>query len=198
MKHFFTAIVLLIFLPKSMFSGQTITQYYDVIHNEKVVGSLVIQKIGDEKNFDINLKMSADLNILIKKVIILGKENCQFENGILKSSSVLRKVNGKIKTNNWTKFNDFKYALYDGNSLSYLLPGEIRNNMMSIFFKEPVDIAKVYSDNQQKFVEIKEIYANTYAVRGKNESHTTYIFKGGQCRQVILKSNLINLTLKRR
>lgn len=195
MKYFFMAIALL--LNKGVLSGQNITQYYDVIHNEQIVGTTVIKRAGDEKNFTISLNMSADINLFIKRVIILGKENVRFENHILKSGSVFRKVNEKIKTDNWIRHSNTSYTLHDGAGLHHLPVEEIRNDMLSIFFNEPIGVKRIYSDNQQRFVEIKAS-SGTYTVPGKNESQTTYIFKGGDCSRIILKSSLITLILKRK
>ncbi|MBD3906463.1 hypothetical protein NAL32_17350 [Chryseobacterium sp. Ch-15] len=197
MRKIFVVLTVFLLLINANLSGQTVTQYYDVIHNDKIVGSTMINRVGDEKKFIINLKMTADISFFINRVVIVGKENAVFENSVLKSGSVFRKVNDKVKTDNWIKFDNNRYMLYDGNLLSYLSTGEIRNNMLSLFFNEPVNLKKVYSDNQQKLVELKVSSTNTYSVPGKNQSLTTFVYKDGKCSQVILKNSLITLMFKR-
>ncbi|MFP7654263.1 DUF6134 family protein [Chryseobacterium proteolyticum] len=198
MKTYFISALLLIMLCSGMVSGQNNVQYYDVIHRDQLVGSTVVKKVGNDQNFTITLSFSADIDFLIKRVVITGREYARFENRVLKSGSVYRKVNDKVKTDNTIKHLGSYYKVQDGEKSHTLAIEEIRDNMLSLFFSEPDRINTVYADNQQKLVSIAEAAPKKYVVPGKNDSSSTYIFQNGQCSSVILKSKLVTLILKRR
>ncbi|MCJ8155552.1 hypothetical protein MKJ01_17475 [Chryseobacterium sp. SSA4.19] len=198
MKKYYIPALIFLILVSGMAYGQSAVQNYDVIHNDKVVGTTVVRKIGTDQNFTISLNFSADINFLIKRVVILGKEHARFENGVLKSGSVFRKANDKIKTDKSIKHLGSSYIVYDGDQRHVLQVGEIRNNMLSLFFNEPNNTITVYSDNQQKLVNVKEAAPHKYIIPGKNESNSTYIFKNGQCNMIILKSDLLTIKLVRK
>ncbi|MDR6513830.1 DUF6134 family protein [Chryseobacterium camelliae] len=198
MKTYGISALVFLMLISGIASGQSTVQYYDVIHNDKVVGSTVVKKTGNDQNFVITLNFSADINFLIKRVLILGKEHARFENGVLRSGSVFRKANDKIKTDKSIKHLGSSYIVHDGDQSHALAVGEIRDNMLSLFFDEPRKVTTIYSDNQQKLVDLKETAPHKYVIPGKNESTSTYIFQNGQCSRIILKSDLLSLQLVRR
>lgn len=198
MKTYGISALVFLMLISGIASGQSTVQYYDVIHNDKVVGSTVVKKTGNDKDFVITLNFSADINFLIKRVVILGKEHARFENGVLKSGSVFRKANDKIKTDKSIKHLGSSYMVQDGNQSHALPVGEIHDNMLSLFFTEPSKVTAIYSDNQQRLVDMKQAAPHKYVVPGKNESTSTYIFQNGQCSRVILKSDLLSIQLVRR
>lgn len=198
MKTYAISTLIFLMLISGIASGQSTVQYYDVMHDDKLVGTTVVKKIGNDQNFVVTLSFSADINFLIKRVVILGKEHARFENGVLKAGSVFRKANDKIKTDKSIKHLGKSYIVHDGDE-SYTLPvGEIHDNMLSLFFDEPRTVTAIYSDNQQKLVGLKEVAPHKYVIPGKNESTSTYIFQNGQCSRVILKSDLLSIQLVRR
>ncbi|MDQ1095238.1 MULTISPECIES: DUF6134 family protein [Chryseobacterium] len=192
-----SALAFLMFIS-TMSYGQNTVQYYDVIHNDKIVGSTIVKKTGSDQNFVITLNFSADITFLIKRVVILGKEHALFENGVLKSGSVFRQANDKIKTDNSIKYLGNSYTVHDGHQSHALPIGEIRNNMLSLFFSEPRKLTSIYSDSQQKLVNLKEVTPHRYVIPGNNESSSTYIFQNGQCSRIILKSDLLSIQLVRK
>lgn len=134
MKLYLTAKLIILMLVSAVVSGQSITQHYDVIHNEKTVGSAVVKKVGTDQNFMITLNFSAEINFLFRKIMLSGKEYAHFENRILKFGAVFRKADDKIKTNNSIKFSGSSYTVYDGTQSHPLPVEEIRDNMLSLFF----------------------------------------------------------------
>lgn len=198
MKRYRITMVVFFILSAGIVLGQNRIKYYDVLYKNKVVGSTVIRKTGDERNFIIMMDFSADIDLFIKKVSIIGKEEARFENSVLKSGSVFRKVNEKIQTDNWIRRSGNNYIVYDGERSSRLSIGEVQGNMLSIFFSEPYNLSRVYADNQQRLVPIQETSPHVYMIPGKNESYSTYIFQNGDCNGVILESKLVTLMLRQR
>lgn len=190
-------LVFLIFIA-TMASAQNTVLYYDVIHNDKVVGNTVVKKMGNDQNFNITLHFSADINLLIKRVVIKGKEHARYENGILQYGSIFRQANDKIKTDKSIKRLGSFYTVHDGNQSRTVGLGEIHDNMLSLLFNEPQKVNAIYSDNQQKLVNVKESSPHQYIIPGKDESSSTYIFQNGQCSRIIIKSDLLTLQLVRK
>lgn len=132
MKKFCIPVTILLILISEIAFGQSTVQYYDVVYSDKVVGTTIVKKAGNDQNLVITLSFSADINFLFKSVVILGKEYARFENGNLKSGSIFRKANNKIKTDKLIKHLGNSYTVKDGNQ-SHVLPVEAIRNTMLIF-----------------------------------------------------------------
>ena len=177
--------------------GQSQKQQYEVFHNDKAIGKMIISKTGDEQRYAIKLNFNASFNILLKNIIIEGREEAFFENGVLKYSTVTRKINGKTKMNKQTKKSDNAYLGYDGSTTKAIPLSEIRSNFLSLFFSEPSHHQKIYADNLLQDLKVIQKAAHTYQVAMNNGNFNQYTYINGICSTIELNTSLLTLTLKR-
>lgn len=178
--------------------GQVEKQQYDVFHNNKPVGSMLVTKTGNTQSYVIKMSFNAQLRVWLKSIIMEGQEEACFENGVLKYSTVLRKINGKVKTENQTVRNDVSYVGIDQESTRSLPITEIRFNLLNILFYEPAYQQKIFSDNLQRYLMVSQKSAHMYQIIQPNGYVNRYIYQNGLCMFIELNSSTINLSLKRK
>jgi hypothetical protein len=188
---------MLVLINSQIAIGQLQKQYYAVYHNDKAAGQMQIAKTGNTQSFTIKLTFSASLRILFKHMDIEGQEETLFENGIMKHSLVLRRVNGKIKSNKRTKQTGNAYEGFDGTSTWSIPITEIKANLLSILFAEPANNQPIFSDNLQQSLKADQQASHSYRINLSNGAFNLYTYLNGQCMLIELNSGLVKLTLKR-
>lgn len=178
--------------------SQQQTQHYEVFHDEKSVGNMSVVKIGNDQNFTIKVTFNADIETFFKRVIVQGQEDAQFENGRLKSSSVFRKANGKVKVNKKTKRTDSGYVSFDGIAWHAIKTADIRSNLLTILFSEPANNQRVFSDNLEGVTKVTEVSDHVYQLPLLDGSFNTYSYRNGVCTMIKLSSKYATLILKRK
>jgi len=69
----------------------------------------------------------------------------------------------------------------------------IHNSILSLYYKEPVNINSIYSDNFQQYVDIKKVDTNKYRVSFPNGHCNYYSYAQGVCTRVDVEQPLFNL-----
>ncbi|WP_149243614.1 DUF6134 family protein [Dyadobacter sp. 32] len=179
-------------------SGQVQTQQYDVLHDDRFVGKMLVTKIGDERKCVFKLTFNASLSLVIKNMVIEGIEEASFEKGVLVYSKVMRKVNGYIKTDKYTTKEKNAYVAYEGNTKTGIPLAEITSNFFTLLFAEPVSEPTTYSDNLQRKVAIVRAGAHVYQVVTKNGHFNRYSYVNGACSMIEMNTLMLSLRLKRR
>lgn len=174
-------------------STQSIT--YKVIKKDNVIGKITIDQYleGNKVKYEINSEIKAQF---IFKVHVIGKELSIFENGMLVYSKIFRQLNDKVKVDKALRYYDQKgYHLetIDGNDRPKLK--EIRENLVTLFFKEPKNIKYVFCDNQTEMVPVKQIGEGVYRVQITNSKYNIYHYEQGRCIKVEAFSSLFKVIL---
>ncbi|NII83218.1 hypothetical protein H9N25_10655 [Pedobacter riviphilus] len=177
--------------------AQSQSHTYDVFYNEKNVGKMLITKTGNDMDCVIKLNFTASFNVVLKSILIEGHEEAMFEKGILKYSTVLRKVNGKVRANKQTKIANGVYSAIDEGTVQSVDVPEIRSNFLSILFLEPVGRQHIYADNLLQNVKIVNKSAHTYQIPLRNGSYNQYTYVNGKCAAIELSTPFLKLKLKR-
>src|SRR5215203_4594432 len=156
-----------------------IKRYVDVVGNIRFVhgisGSRTVLTMESEVNtrFIFNFKANA-------------KEEVIYDNGIMTSSSIFRKLNGSVKVDKKTKANGNAYTVYRGTKTETLNNYPIRYNMLSVYIIEPVTITKVYSDNFQQQLDIQKIGDHHYKIKFPDGNYNEYFYTGGVCSKIMI------------
>ncbi|WP_145860386.1 DUF6134 family protein [Pedobacter suwonensis] len=177
--------------------AQSQSHTYNVFYNEKNVGKMLITKTGNDQDCVIRLNFTANFNVVLKSILIEGQEEAMFEKGILKYSTVLRKVNGKVRTNKQTRIANGTYSGVDEGTVQSVDVPEIRSNFLSILFFEPVGRQHIYADNLLQNVKVVNKSAHTYQIPLRNGSYNQYTYVNGKCAAIELNTPFLKLKLKR-
>lgn len=186
-------LLFLLFCPANTHAQET-TVNYSVWHNGNVIGKMQFnQKVNGE---DVFLKMTSTVKTrFIFSINVITEDQAHFKAGKLMYSDVYRKVNGKEKESKRTQWGSNNYQLKSGKN-NAALNNEIRYNMMLMYTQEPTHTTSVYSDNFQKFLNIKKTGEHTYRIDLPDGNYNEYYFQKGMCNLVVIHHSLYTIEMK--
>ncbi len=167
---------------------------YHVMKNNTVIGTIhvSIDALGDSTIYMLEGSIKAKYLLTFD---ISSKEKSVYKNGLLVYSSVYRTLNKKVKTNHSITLNKGQYDLEISNRLKVLDCDMIRSNLITLFFREPLNIKKIYADNSRKFVNVTSMGQGMYKVHFSNWKYNIFHYKNGKCIRIDAISSLFNVTL---
>ncbi|MBA2563657.1 MAG: hypothetical protein H0V14_12270 [Chitinophagaceae bacterium] len=185
-------IIVILLLLSGLLQAQEKTWYYQIIKNGDSVGSLCLQQWV---NGNITrLKMVSEIEVrFLLKIKVYSIEEAIFQEGRLLFSSVYRKVNGQEKINKQTRALYNTYQLINDGKTATLNTGPILNNILTLYLREPGNLAKVYSDNHQQFVNLQKTGEHTYKVELPDGNYNFYSFQNGICTRAEVHHSLYKL-----
>lgn len=169
---------------------------FNVERNGKNIGSIKLYKytIGDKTIYNLNSEINARI---IAHFNAVGVEKSIFRNDSLVYSSVYREVNKKIKLNHSISFNEGKYLLEEEKMKVEIDLEIISQNLIKLFFFEPIGIQKVYSDKYKKLLSISQLKKGVYKIEFPNKSSNVYHYKNGECILIEVVGVFFKVKLKR-
>lgn len=177
------ALTILLFVTTAV-SGQTNPQLrtlkYAVLRNGSEVGWINLSRYDAGNRSTINLVSEVSVRMLFK-FTAKANELAEFINGKLIHSYIYRKMNGNVKTDKHTRCTDHGYEVEEASGKKELDVKNVSYNMDCLYFKEPVGISQVYSDNFQQFVSIEKKPEGYYKIRFPDGNSNDYYYKDGVC-----------------
>lgn len=167
---------------------------YNVVKNNTVIGTIKMNELmlGDSVTYTLESYIEAQYLLKFK---ITGKEVSIFKEGILIHSSVFRTVNNKVKSNHSISLKNGEYNLesFDKNTILDLNP--IKQNLVCMYFKEPLSVQNIFCDNLNKIVPVKAIGKGIYKVEFSKDKYNLFHYKNGKCVKIEAFSSLFDVTL---
>jgi hypothetical protein len=187
------------FLICSAFAHTLIAQQfnYEVQRNGKAIGSMQITRVQAGQNIEMSLKFKAEVDLLLKEILVEGSENANFYEGKLQRSSVVRKINGRIKTNIETKWMENRYMVTNAGKYSTLDLKPIETHLLSLYFYEPKNESLIYSDSFPGLLKIEKNQGG-YRLVLPNGNENMYTYKNGICIKALFKSAYYTITLQKK
>ena len=168
---------------------------YNIKRNGDVVGN--IQFSQNTAGSRTTMKLESEVKTrFIFLFTAKGNEEAVYDNGIMTSSSIYRKMNGNVKADKKTKTSGNSYTIYKGNKTEILNNYPIRNNMLSLYAAEPVAVSKVYSDNFQQFLDIEKIKGQHYKIKFPDGNYSEYYYANDICTKVEVYHSLYSATIE--
>ena len=188
-------ISLIFFLAySSLVYGQKGILEYDITNRGKSIG--VAKLSAQTEGTNSSIKMDSDVEIrFIASIRIKMHEESIYQKDRLMYSEGKRTVNGTNKLNNQTKASDNFYTIVNNGKATILRVPSINYNLLLFYYKEPVNIEKVYSDTFQQFVKIERIEPHHYKLQLPNGDFNEYYFKNGICKRVIIHSTFYQIEM---
>ena len=144
-----------------------------MVFNQRVAGNTLYLKI----NSDVETRF-------LIKIKIQSVEEAVFDNGKLLYSSIHRIVNGKEKTSKQTTLYGKEYQLISDHKQEGSNSGAIADNILTLYYREPLNISRIYSDSFQQFLDLKKIAAHCYKIALPDGNENLYFFQDGICTKV--------------
>jgi hypothetical protein len=187
-------VLIILFLFSFSIFAQNQLLSYNVVYKGNIIGDMqVSQNKSDGK---VNLKMVSNVQMhLLFGIKMSSQEESSFENGKLIYSSVYRQVNGKEKANKQTRAVGNNYQTSSEGIVDRLSDGAIEYNIHSLYFHEPVNLQKVYSDNYQQLLPIKKINEHSYKIHLPDGNCNYYFYKNGICNRVNVNTSMVSVEM---
>jgi len=195
--HICRSFLLLLTCTTLCVSAQEKRLTYNIKRNVDVVGNIrFVHGISGSRTV---LTMESEVNTrFIFNFKANAKEEVIYDNGIMTSSSIFRKLNGSVKVDKKTKANGNAYTVYRGTKTETLNNYPIRYNMLSVYIIEPVTITKVYSDNFQQQLDIQKIGDHHYKIKFPDGNYNEYFYTGGVCSKIMIHHSLYSASIELR
>ncbi|MEL0457535.1 DUF6134 family protein [Flavobacteriaceae bacterium SZ-1-7] len=187
---------LLAILASLSFTDKSINKAltYNVVKNDKVIGTIEINKNAFTDSTVYNLKSRISAKFLFK-FCVTGKEKSVFKNGVLVYSSVHRTLNNKTKVNHKIVLKNGQYNLLLGGENIPSKIGSINRNLITLYFSEPIGVTAVFCDNLKKMVPIRPLGNGEYRVDFEDGKHNIFHYNNGTCVKVEAVSKFFNVVL---
>ncbi|HMC01184.1 MAG TPA: DUF6134 family protein [Flavobacteriaceae bacterium] len=127
-----------------------------------------------------------------------GHEKSVYKDDVLVYSSMYRKMNNKLKLDQYLTLENDNYIFKNNGKKEKLPLNSIKHNLATLLYNEPTNIQKVYSDKFKKMVEINSLGNSKYKLVLPNNSVSVYHYKNGQCIKVELKGSFYKVDLIRK
>lgn len=155
------------------------TTSYSVYHNSKKVGTVTTTKVINDKKITYSLLSDVKIDLIID-ISIVEQITDVFESDQLNNSSHSRKINTVEKVNNTASWNGKLYQLAKNGKQGNTITEKIKTTVMSLYYSEPADLTKVYSQNAQQVCTIKKRQAHIYDLQLPDGKTTRYKYSSGK------------------
>jgi len=168
---------------------------YSIKRKDAQIGtiSFSFQNAGNKKVFIMESRIKTRLLILFTAI---GREESEFENDVMISSSVYQKLNGREQVNKKIELVGRSYVISKGSQQEPLNNFPITYNMICLYVKEPVDVPKVYSDKFQQFLAIQKLGEHHYRIKFPDGNFNEYFYSEGLCTRVEVHHTLYRSTFE--
>ena len=158
------------------------------------IGKLQLEKkiVGNKSNLLLTSEIKTHLLFLIT---ISVKESAIFENGKMIYSSQFRKTNGVTKLDKQTHFVSDKYVVTENGEKEKLNFPIIESNVLSLYFKEPINIKSVYSDKQQSYFKVTRMNDGGYKIKFPDGNTNSFYYQDGVCTKVKISNPFYSIEI---
>ena len=164
---------------------------YTIISKGDTVGQMQItqRKSGNDISYSVASVVTTKMLMTVKVNV---QEEAKYHNKKLMASSSQRTINDKPKANKQTVARDNYYLIMNDNQQDTLQEKEITYDFSMLYFKEPVDIKKVYSNYYQINIPIQQQDVHSYQISLPEGGSNTYYYSNGVCSRVEISSTFFN------
>ncbi|MCK8520726.1 hypothetical protein M0D21_04070 [Aquimarina sp. D1M17] len=170
------------------------TQIYDIISKKDTLGMVTVSKSNKENitYYHYNVDMTAKLliNVHMKYMI-----KATYVSGYLLSASVQNMVNGKPYHSNEINWQDTYYSITSKSKKQQKVLEKINYSGIRLFFDEPREIKKVFSEYTGQFGNIQKINANSYELTLHNGKKNKYHYHQNILEKATINNSLIHFDL---
>lgn len=120
--------------------------------------------------------------------------------GLLIQASSQHSVNGKVRSNSYTEEAGKDYRVTINEQTKLIKEQDIKFSTVQLYFKEPKDVKRVYSERFGQFLDIapKEGQEGVYVLNLPNEKQSVYHYKEGKLVKVDIDEGVASSSLRRR
>ena len=167
---------------------------YNIIRNGKVIGWTKLVKTTIDQHVDIKLQSEVKTRFVFQ-FVVEAMEEAVFNNGSLVYTSQFRKLNSDVKENKQMKWTNRGYEVQKGNQIQPLSFAAMHHHMLGLYFTEPFQGTKVYSDSFQQLLNVERISEGAYKIKLPDGNSCSYYYRNGICTNVKIDHRLYSAEL---
>ncbi|WP_157486531.1 DUF6134 family protein [Maribacter forsetii] len=170
------------------------TLFFDIVHKDNVIGSLKASKtIKDTK---IHYQSVTTINTrIIKEIDVNYLYNVIYENNKLKRANVLIDVNDKPYADILTNWEIDYYQISKNDKNELVVQEDIKYATILLYFVEPVDIERCYSEQDGSFNTIIPLGNHSYKKINAKNHENIYHYKDGFLEKAEINGGLIKFDI---
>jgi hypothetical protein len=177
-----SARAILFFALSLLLASQSFSQRrllnFQILRNGDNVGTLRFFETVSGDTDSLKMESNVRTKFLFTFVAYVS-EYAVFYKGSLLQSSIYRRFNGSEKVNKQHRASNGQYIVVKGSDSKIVKVYPINYTMLSLYSKEPVNIAKVYSDNFESFLVIQKLGSHKYKIVLPDGNFNIYSYKDG-------------------
>lgn len=167
---------------------------FDIVHKNKTVGSLeATQTTKDSKTY-YHSSTTIETKI-VKKIAVHYKYDVIFENEILKKADVNITLNNKTHANTLTQWEDTEYQIAKNGKNGVSLKDTIDYATILLYFKEPINIDRCFSEQDGSFNTIVSLGNHSYKKVNSKGKENIYYYKSGVLEKAVIDGGLIKFEM---
>jgi hypothetical protein len=169
---------------------------FKVMQGGSNIGWVKLDK-NDSANTSLILLGSEIKKRMLFLFTIIENQEAFFQNGVMMRSYAYRRINKDVKTDKRTLYDGARYNVTKEKTTSQLALTRIDNNLLTLYFTEPVNMRQVYSDNFEQMLSIEKTTAGFYRIKLPDGNTTSYYYTNGICSKVKVEQSLFTIEFVR-
>lgn len=150
---------------------------------DEKIGTMKVLKTTQKDHISYTIESTITVNKIVS-LLIEYKSTAEFHRGKLIKSSNKQTINGKVQNDTRTTWNGSQYDVYSLTGRSKLKEKTIDYNVCMLYFDEPNQRKKIYSDSYGKWIKVKSYENHQYDLILPDGKHSSYTFNYGICSRV--------------
>ncbi len=187
-------LLLMLLISQCTYSQQKIL-IYDIIRKNETLGTVEASRItkGAQTKYHVESHVAIRLFADIKVDVWL---NSNYINGIMTEAWMRKTINGRDKTNNHLLKKNDGYCFINIYGDTSSLQSSITRSISTLYFTEPLNLEKIFSENFLRYVPLQNKGQGTYKILLPDGHVNSYTYKNSICTEVEMETPLSNVFLK--
>jgi len=178
-----------------VYKSSTNTLNFNIIYKDKIVGNL--QATKTIKNSMVNYQSITTINTrIIKKIEVNYKYDVTYENDFLKKANVVIDINDKPHSDITTNWKGSYYQIIKNSKKEIVVEDNITYATILLYFKEPIEVEKCYSEQDGSFNTIVPLGNHIYKKINVKGHENIYHYKDGFLQKAGINGGLVNFEIK--
>ncbi|WP_405414629.1 DUF6134 family protein [Maribacter sp. Asnod1-A12] len=170
------------------------TLVFDIISKNKIIGDLKATKII--KDSKVHYKCITSINTrIIKEIQVNYEYDVTFENNKLKKANVLIDINDKPYADILTKWEIAYYQISKNDKNELVVEEDIKYATILLYFVEPVNIERCYSEQDGSFNTIIPLGNHSYKKINSKNHENIYYYKYGFLERAEINGGIVKFEI---
>jgi len=175
------------------------TKLFDVVFKGDKIGTLKVKRHErkDKTIYTSNTRIKTTI-LLIKKINIRHKYRVSYQSEQLLLSKVTIKVNKKKPERIKVRQSDNGYLIKSNSEDTYRIDEPIKYSSILLYFEEPKNITKSFSERSGNFNAIDQMDDGSYRIINEEGDENRYYYTDGQLSLMKVDGGMVNFEIRAR